>query len=136
MSMKNCTKWPRALSALLMLSVIPVPLLASTATEHQLTGNWARDDGGTRIKIVPCGANFCATNTWVKDPKGKEHVGDELILTLQPVSDSVLKGQGYDVRRKMKFSMTITLQAASMHTSGCVLLGVLCKNADWSRQNQ
>jgi uncharacterized protein (DUF2147 family) len=118
-----------------MLSVIPAPLLAATAPGSQLTGNWARGDGNVRIKIVPCGANFCATNTWVKNPKGKEHVGDELILSLQPASGSVLKGQGYDVRRKMKFSMTITLQPTSMRTSGCVLLGVVCKTADWSREN-
>src|ERR1700709_410470 len=80
--------------------------LAANAGNAALVGNWARDDGSTRIKIVTCGANLCATNTWVKDPAGKERVGDELILMLTPVSDSELSGQGYDVRRKMKFRMT------------------------------
>jgi len=120
---------------LLMLTAIPAPLLASSAAATQLTGNWTRDDGAVRIKIAPCGANLCAVNTWVKNPNGKEHVGDELILTLQPVSDSVLKGQAYDVRRKMQFNMTITVQSASMRTSGCVVLGIVCKSVDWSRQN-
>ena len=127
--------WGSLLLSFFILSGMPAPLLASSGPENQLLGNWARDDGGTRIKIVPCGANFCATNTWVKDPNGKEHVGDELILTVKPVSNSVLKGQAYDVRRKMEFTMTITLQASSMRTSGCVLLGAICKNAGWSKQN-
>jgi uncharacterized protein (DUF2147 family) len=127
--------WGSLLLSFFILSGMPAPLLASSGPENQLLGNWARDDGGARIKIVPCGANFCATNTWVKDPNGKEHVGDELILTVKPVSSSVLKGQAYDVRRKMEFTMTITLQASSMRISGCVLLGAICKDAGWSKQN-
>jgi uncharacterized protein (DUF2147 family) len=98
-----------------------------------LLGGWARDDGGTRMDIVPCGGNYCATNDWVKDPNGKERVGDELVLKLQPVSGSVFQGQAYDVRRKMSYKMTITLQDSTMHTRGCVFLGILCKNADWTR---
>lgn len=69
------------------------------------------------------------------DPKGKESVGDELILTLKPASGTRLKGQAYDVRRQMSFSMTITLQPTAMRTSGCVLLGLVCKNAGWTRLN-
>jgi len=122
----------------LVASLLMVPLTAGATGAsgmQQLNGNWARDDGSTRIEIAPCGADYCAVNTWVKNPNGKEHVGDRLILTLQPASDAVLKGQAYDVRRKLHFSMTITLQAASMHTSGCVLLGIVCKNASWTRIN-
>ncbi len=124
----------------LVAGLLMAPLMAGAASTgalgmQQLSGNWARDDGGTRIDIAPCGADYCAVNTWVKNPNGKEHVGDRLILTLQPAADAVLKFQAYDVRRKLHFSMTITLQAASMHTSGCVLLGVVCKNASWTRIN-
>jgi uncharacterized protein (DUF2147 family) len=120
----------------LFISALILSPFAANAGDNPLIGSWARDDGGTRIKIVTCGANLCATNTWVKDPNGKERVGDELILTLAPAADSELSGEGYDVRRKMKFRMTITLHSTTMHTSGCVLLGVFCKNADWSKENQ
>ena len=121
-------------------TVALLPLLlwmpgAHAAGNTALAGNWARDDGQIRMVISPCGGNFCATNTFVKDPQGKEKVGDELILKLSPVSESVLQGQAYDVRRKMNYKMTITLQGANMHTSGCVLMGMICKAAGWTKAN-
>jgi uncharacterized protein (DUF2147 family) len=100
-----------------------------------LTGGWARDDGAARIIITPCGANLCAVNTWVEDPNGREKIGDELVLTLQPAAGGRLKGDAYDVRRKLTFTMTITLSGAAMHTSGCVFLGLICKSAGWTRIN-
>lgn len=121
-----------ARAGFMVLCLLGWPALASSASPP-LTGNWARDDGGTRIHIAPCGDDLCAINTWVKNPKGKEHVGDELILTLRPVTDSRFKGKAYDVRRKMHFTMSITLQGTTMHTSGCVLLGIICKSASWKR---
>jgi len=102
---------------------------------QNLTGNWSRNDGGTRIAIAPCGANLCAINTWVQNPNGKEKRGDELILTPQPATSPAFKFQAYDVRRKLDFKMTITIQGTAMHTCGCVLLGIVCKGADWTRMN-
>jgi uncharacterized protein (DUF2147 family) len=98
-----------------------------------MVGDWARDDGTTRIAISQCGSALCAVNTWVKDPNGKEKVGDKLVLKVAPVSSTEFQGQAYDVRRQMTFKMTITVQDNSMKTSGCVLLGVVCKDADWRR---
>ena len=106
---------------------------ARAAAPPGLVGNWARDDGTVRISLVACGAAFCATNTWVEKSDHKEKVGDELILNVKPVSASVFQGPAYDVRRKLSFSMTITVQGKAMRTSGCVLLGMICKNADWTR---
>jgi uncharacterized protein (DUF2147 family) len=125
--------WPLAVAVVAPLMAGAAP--AGTGTPG-LTGNWARDDGGTRITIAPCGgAEICAVNEWVQNPKGPERVGDELILTLQPVTADRLKGQAYDVRRKLHFTMTITLNGAAMRTSGCVFLGLLCKSASWTRIN-
>jgi uncharacterized protein (DUF2147 family) len=107
---------------------------AHADTNSGLTGKWARDDGTTRIAISPCGADLCAVNTWVKDPAGSEKVGDKLILTLKPVSSSVLQGQAFDVRRQAHYKVTITLTGGkAMRISGCVLLGIICKDASWTR---
>jgi uncharacterized protein (DUF2147 family) len=108
-------------------------MAAAAGTNPPLTGNWARDDGTARIAITPCGANFCAVNTWVQNPAGKERVGDELILA--PAAQGPMKFQAYDVRRKLHFSMTITLTGNAMRTSGCVFLGLVCKSAGWTRLN-
>lgn len=117
-------------SGLAILLSMPV---AFAGANSGLTGNWARDDGTTRISIQPCGSNLCAVNTWVKDPNGDEKVGDKLVLTLQPEADSKLQGQAHDVRRQTNYKMTITLNGNTMQTSGCVLLGVVCKSVGWTR---
>jgi uncharacterized protein (DUF2147 family) len=105
-------------------------LSARAAGSDSLTGHWAREDGATQIAIVACGHQFCATNTWVKDTNGSERVGDELILTVNPGSNSELQGQAYDLRRKASYKITIKLQSNTMNISGCVLLGIVCKNAN------
>jgi uncharacterized protein (DUF2147 family) len=125
----------RVVITILVMLPLVFCALAARASGQGLTGNWARDDGTVRMEILPCGGDYCATNTWVKDPNGDEKVGDKLILKLQPASGSVLQGQAYDVRRKATYKMTITLQGASMQTNGCVLLGIVCKSAGWTRTN-
>ncbi len=108
---------------------------SAQASGTGLTGNWARNDGATRMAIAPCGANLCATNNWVKNPNGRERAGDQLVLNITPGSGSVYKGQAYDVRRQRSYKITITLQGNTMRTTGCVLLGIICKNADFTRIN-
>jgi uncharacterized protein (DUF2147 family) len=108
-------------------------LPAGAAPENGLNGNWARDDGKVRMVIAPCGDAFCATNTEVNDPSGEQRVGDRLVLKLTAVSSSVFQGQAYDVRRQKTYKMTITVQGTTLHTTGCVLLGIVCKGADWTR---
>lgn len=99
----------------------------------RLAGNWARTDGATRISIAPCGKDFCAKNTWVRNPDGPEKLGDRLILNVHPHGADRLTGQAYDVRRKLSYSMTIKFSGRNMQTSGCVLLGFICKTAHWRR---
>jgi uncharacterized protein (DUF2147 family) len=96
-------------------------------------GDWARDDGSTRIQIAPCGADLCAVNTWVRDPEGREKVGDVLEMMVAPESGSALKGKAHDRRRDMTFSVTLSFDGDGMRSRGCVLFGLLCKSADWHR---
>lgn len=126
------TEWREIFVASSFALLLAMPV-AFADTYSGLTGNWSRDDGTTRITISPCGSDFCAVNTWVKDPNGKEKVGDKLVLTLQPETGSKLAGQAYDVRRQSHYKMTITLSGNTMQTSGCVLLGIVCKSVGWAR---
>jgi len=121
-----------AIGGLVLASLFAMP---AQAAANALTGYWARDDGSVRMAIVPCGTAYCATNTWVKDPNGAEHVGDRLVLSLDPISATVFQGEAYDVRRQAHYKMTITVQGGTLRTTGCVLLGILCKNAGWTRVN-
>jgi uncharacterized protein (DUF2147 family) len=108
-------------------------LPAGAAPENGLTGNWARDDGEVQMVIAPCGGALCATNTAVKDPSGEQRVGDRLVLKLNSLSSSVFQGQAYDVRRQRTYKITITVQGPTLRTTACVLLGIVCKSADWTR---
>jgi uncharacterized protein (DUF2147 family) len=106
---------------------------AAGSPDTGLLGNWARGDGNVRIHIARCGGKFCAVNTWVRDTTSGEAVGDRLIMTLQPKSPSALDGEAHDVKRDLTYSMGISLDGAKMTTQGCVLIGVVCKTASWTR---
>ena len=98
-----------------------------------ITGAWSRTDGGSRIAIEQCGERFCAVNTWIKDPSGGEEVGDRMILTLQPSDPARLTGEAFDVKRKVKYTMLISVAEEAMTTQGCVLSGIVCKTMKWVR---
>lgn len=106
---------------------------ASATSGPDIVGHWARRDGETRISISPCGDALCAVNTWVRDPGGDERLDDTLVLTLKPDSPTALSGRAYDRRRNISYSMHISLTSSDMRTSGCVMLGMLCKSAEWTR---
>jgi uncharacterized protein (DUF2147 family) len=114
------------------LALALIPSLAA-ADDTALLGNWLRDNHTVRIAVSQCGNNVCVVNTWVKRPKGNEHIGDGIVLTLKPVSSTEFKGRAYDLRRHLTYGMTITLQGANMETSGCILFGVICKSTGWQR---
>ena len=119
--------------ALVLFGGLLWPLQLYAAASPSPLGNWARSDGTTRMAITACGTQLCAVNTFVKDPSGPEKVGDKLVMTLKQTSPTVLSGSAFDVRRQKSYNITITLTSDSMKTTGCVLLGVLCKAALWTR---
>jgi uncharacterized protein (DUF2147 family) len=116
-----------------VLVVLAVFSYAGNAAAADVLGKWVRQDGTAQITIAPCGQKLCAVNTWVRDPEGSEKVGDTLVLSLQEASPSAFKGEAYDQRRNMTYAMTISLAAGDMRTHGCMLMGLLCKSADWIR---
>ena len=106
---------------------------AQAGSGAMITGAWSRTDGGSRIAIEQCGERFCAVNTWIKDPSGGEEVGDRMILTLQPSEPARLTGEAFDVKRKVKYTMLISVAEDAMTTQGCVLSGIVCKTMSWIR---
>lgn len=106
---------------------------AAGLPNDDLVGKWVRRDGASEIAISACGDKICAVNIWVRDPDGSEKPGDELILSLRHTSPTELDGRAYDKRRELSYAMEITFGPAGMRTEGCVLLGLLCKSAEWTR---
>jgi uncharacterized protein (DUF2147 family) len=120
-------------TSLLIALLVTIPNLASAEGGPDISGNWTRSDGKTRVRVASCGNQICATNTWVKDPSGGEAVGDRLIMTLAPQGTSTLAGSAYDVKRDASYSLEISVQNDQMQTRGCMLVGVLCKSLNWIR---
>jgi uncharacterized protein (DUF2147 family) len=106
---------------------------ASIAQAADMNGQWARGDGKAKVNIAPCGANVCATNTWIKPGSGSEKTGDKLIMTIKPASEGQYSGTAFDPQRDMTYKLTVTVNGDSMTTKGCVVAGLICRGVEWTR---
>jgi uncharacterized protein (DUF2147 family) len=123
----------RILALVLVGSALLVAGSASAGGGPTITGDWSRNDGASRINIAPCGAHLCAVNTWIRDPAEGELVGDRLVLALQPRDAGALAGEAFDERRRLRYSLLISVNGNAMTTEGCLLSGVMCKSLRWIR---
>jgi uncharacterized protein (DUF2147 family) len=97
-------------------------------------GVWMRGDGKARVRIAPCGDDLCAVNLWIRPGVHNEKVGDKLVMSVRQDKDAHWTGKAYDPQRKLTYKLTMILSDASrMTTSGCVLGGLICKDAHWTR---
>ena len=123
----------RFLALVLLGSALLVAGSAGAGGGPTIVGDWSRNDGSSRINIGPCGNLLCAVNTWIRDPADGELVGDRLVLALQPRDPNALTGEAFDERRKLRYSLLISVQGNAMTTEGCLVSGVLCKSLRWIR---
>ncbi|MDB5524999.1 MAG: hypothetical protein JWM58_2762 [Rhizobium sp.] len=112
---------------------IAFPLASGVAQAASPMGQWARGDGNAKVRLAQCGANICATNTWIKPGTPSEKAGDVLVMKVAPVSDSQYSGSAFDPQRNMNYKITLTLNGDTMTTKGCVLGGLLCKGVNWTK---
>ena len=123
----------RILALVLVGSAIVVAGSAGAGSGPTITGDWTRNDGASRITVGPCGELLCAVNTWIRDPADGELVGDRLVLALQPRDAGALTGEAFDERRKLRYSLLISVNGNAMTTQGCLLSGIVCKTMRWIR---
>lgn len=97
------------------------------------TGVWNRGDGNARVRVEPCGNAFCATNIWVKDTSKGEDVGDVLVMKVKPKSDTHMSGEAFDRKRDLTYAMNLQVDTDTMSTKGCVVAGMICQSATWTR---
>ncbi len=119
----------RAAAALILLAAGASPALADP------TGTWLRDNGNSRVRIAPCGPNFCGTLTWVKDPSGPAKVGQRIFYDMAPAGANAWSGKAFNPEDGKTYSGKLTLSGSTMTTSGCVLGGLICRSVSWSKVN-
>lgn len=98
-----------------------------------ITGDWGRLDGALHINIAPCGERLCAVSTWTRDARSDERVGDRMILSLREREGSTLAGQAFDERRRLTYSLQVSVDRDAMTTRGCLLAGMACRTMSWTR---
>ena len=103
------------------------------ALAADIDGNWARGDGKAKVKIAKCGADICATNTWIKPGTPNEKAGDVLVMKVQKISDNRYSGSAFDPQRDMRYKITLDVSGDNMTSTGCVLGGLVCRGVGWTR---
>ena len=117
---------------ILFLVALLLPQLAFADALSDADGVWMRSDGNARVRIAPCGQNLCATNLWIGDTSKGEAVGDKLVMTLKASGPKTLKGEAYDPKRGLTYSMTLKVTGSGLTTRGCVLGELICKDVNWT----
>jgi uncharacterized protein (DUF2147 family) len=110
-------------------------LLASTSAQAgwSANGEWARDDGGLRVRLSRCGGKICIVNTWARDPQGQEKPGDRFVMTLVSTDSSHWTGSAFDPQRNLVYNMDLSLSGQELTTRGCISGSTLCQTAGWKR---
>ena len=120
-------KTPALIASILVLAS------GTAALAADINGNWARSDGKAKVRIAKCGADICATNTWIKPGTKDEKAGDVLVMKVEKVSDARYSGSAFDPQRDMSYRITLDVTGDTMTSKGCVLGGLLCKGVGWTR---
>jgi uncharacterized protein (DUF2147 family) len=105
------------------------------ASDPPFLGDWARGDGKTHIRVVRCGGEVCALNTWVRSGVSGEKIGDRLTLDIAPAEGASWSGNAFDPQRNQTYTMKIHVAENRMITDGCTAGGLMCKSMSWTRLN-
>lgn len=108
-------------------------LFPFSAQPAEINGNWARGDGNARVRVVGCGKDLSATNTWIKPGTPKEKTGDRLVMSINETADGQYSGTAFDPQRNLTYKIRVKVDGDTMTTNGCVLASLLCRNVGWTR---
>lgn len=105
--------------------------MAMPAFAADLSGEWLRENGGSKIAFAPCGEVLCGTVTWLRNADGPSHVGQQVFFDMKPTSENQWSGQALNPEDGKTYSGKMTLKGDTLVTEGCVL--IICKSATWTR---
>src|SRR5271168_3970380 len=80
---------------------------AALASDPPFLGDWARGDGKTHIRVVRCGGEVCALNTWVRSGVSDEKIGDRLTLNITAAGAASWSGNAFDPQRNQTYTMNV-----------------------------
>jgi uncharacterized protein (DUF2147 family) len=107
----------------------------STAAVADPSGTWLRSTGESRVRVSPCGSNYCGTIVWLKSTDGPAKVGQRVFFDMAENGTNKWSGKAFNPEDGKTYSGTMTLNGRSLTTAGCVLGGMICKSVSWSKVN-
>ncbi|HEX9167762.1 MAG TPA: DUF2147 domain-containing protein [Roseiarcus sp.] len=108
---------------------------AAFASDPPFLGDWARGDGKTHIRVVRCGGEVCALNTWVRSGVAGEKIGDRLTFEITAANAASWSGSAFDPQRNQTYIMSVHVENDRMTTDGCTMGGLMCRSMSWRRLN-
>jgi uncharacterized protein (DUF2147 family) len=139
-------------TATIAAALLGVSLGASFAADPM--GNWHTEEAKATVHIAACGPALCGTIVSLKeanDPdtgkpktdknnadagmRSRPMIGVTIVLGMKPSGTAnKWSGQVYNAEDGKTYSGSLTLQDANtIKLEGCILGGLVCKSATWTR---
>ena len=118
----------------LCLGLTAVLLTTSPGLADEVFGTWLRDNGALQVKFESCGDAICGNVVWLKpgsDSKAK--VGQRLFFDTRPAGANSWTGKAASPDSGSIYSGKMSVEGSTLSTSGCMVGGLICKSANWTR---
>lgn len=135
--------------------VLALTTFIAPARAADPVGTWLTGDKKGKVKIVSCGDAICGTLVWLAEPidpdtnqpktdkhnsdAGKQSrslIGVPIVLGMKSTGNGTWEGQVYNAEDGNTYSGSFTLTGANTaNLKGCVMGGLICKTAAWTRSN-
>ncbi len=120
-------------SRIAVLLFMLAPSAPGFAASESPLGVWQRDNGASRVQFAPCGETLCGTVVWLRDRDSPSHLGQRVFFEMKAKGPNTWSGKALNPEDGRTYSGVMTLSGATLTTSGCVLAGLICRSAGWSR---
>lgn len=106
---------------------------AGAAMAQEVSGVWERDTGASRVRFSKCGEALCGTISWLKEQAGPAKVGQRIFYDMKPSGANKWSGSAFNPEDGKTYSGTMALSGGTLTTAGCVMGGLICRSARWTR---
>jgi uncharacterized protein (DUF2147 family) len=107
----------------------------ANARAQDAEGFWMRDDGAWKIQFAPCGAALCGAIVWLRSPKSKAHIGQQVFAAMVRADQNSWTGQAFIPEDGRTYPGRMVVSGKKLRTSGCVFGGLICRTTNWVRAN-
>jgi len=145
----------RTTTAIAVCALALAPAMLTPARAADPVGTWLTGDKKGKVKIISCGDAICGTLVWLAEPidpdtnqpKTDKHntdaskqsrplIGVPIVLGMKPAGDGTWEGKVYNAEDGNTYSGSFALTGANTaDLKGCVMGGLICKTAAWTRSN-